>query len=85
LKFHNQTDAKVCVPIMDINECRNGHLIHTAATNYDSVTELLDFKKKVTDQIDTIYDDMNICAGSNYKDSCQVRFMLCFQFSGTQA
>ena len=65
---------EVCVPIVDINKCRNRYLVHLAAESYSEVTKLKDFKEKIIDQIDTVYDGMNICAGSNYKDSCRVRF-----------
>ena len=69
---------EVCVPIVDINKCRNRYLVHLAAESHSKVTELKDFKEKIIDQIDTVYDGMNICAGSNYKDSCRVRYMVCF-------
>ena len=72
---------EVCVPIVDINKCRNRYLVHLAAVSYSNVTKLKDFKNKIIDQIDTVYDGMNICAGNNFKDSCRVRFMVRFQFS----
>ena len=74
---------EVCVPIVDINECRNNYLVHFAGANW-KVNSLLNFKQKVEFQIDWIYNGINICAGSNSKDSCTVRFIVCFQFSGTQ-
>ena len=65
---------EVCVPIVDINECRNNYLVKNAHKN--NVSSLVDFKKKVGFQIDWVYDGINICAGSNSKDSCAVRFIV---------
>ena len=59
---------EVCVPIVDINNCRNNYIVKQA-----NKTRLSDFKQKVTKQIDWIYDGMSICAGSSSKDSCVVR------------
>ena len=71
---------EVCVPIVDINECRNNYLVHEAGKNWN-VKSLLSFKQKVNSQVDWVYDGINMCAGSNSKDSCSVRFIICFQFS----
>ena len=78
-----QTDLmEVCVPIMDINECRNNYIVKRAK-NWNA-DKLSDFKQKVERQVDWVYDGTNICAGSSSKDSCQVRFIVCFHLSGTQ-
>ena len=75
-----QTDMmEVCVPIVDINDCRNNYIVKKANT-----TKLSNFKQEIKGQIDWIYDGINICAGSDSKDSCNVRFIVCFQFSDTQ-
>ena len=68
-RWATQTDMmEVCVPIVDINNCRNNYIVKQA-----NKTRLSDFKQKVTKQIDWIYDGMSICAGSSSKDSCVVR------------
>ena len=65
---------EVCVPIVDINNCRNNYIVKEA--NKNQTTKLSDFKQKVTAQIDWIYDGINICAGSSSKDSCVVRYIV---------
>ena len=62
---------EVCVPIVDINNCRNNYIVKQA-----NKTKLSDFKQKVTKQIDWIYDGINICAGSSSKDSCVVKHII---------
>ena len=70
-----QTDLmEVCVPIMDINECRNNYIVKRAK-NWKA-DKLSDFKQKVEKPIDWVYDGIHICAGSNSKDSCKVRFCI---------
>ena len=72
---------EACVPIVDINDCRNNYIVH-----YSKNSKYAN-KKKVMEpegQIDWVYDGINICAGSSSKDSCQVRFIVYFQLSGTQ-
>ena len=66
---------EACVPIVDINECRNNYLVSNAHKKVN-INSLVDFKKKVGFQIDWVYDGINICAGSNSKDSCTVRFIV---------
>ena len=53
---------------MDTNDCRNNYKVNKAKK---SNTELSDFKQKLKQQIDYVYDGISICAGSNSKDSCK--------------
>ena len=74
IPYKNPTDLmEVCVPIMDINECRNNYLVKKAKQNW-KVDKLSDFKQKVKQPVDMVYDGIHICAGSSSKDSCKVRF-----------
>ena len=76
LQWDTQTDMmEVCVPIVDINECRNNYIVNKAK-QLMKADKLSDFKQKVTQQVDWVYDGSNICAGSNSKDSCKVRFCI---------
>ena len=70
-------ELEVCVPIVNISECRNNYIVNNALENFN-VDLLSDFKQYVEEQIDWVYDGMHICAGSNSKDACMVRFMVCF-------
>ena len=71
-----QTHAlEVCVPIVNISECRNNYIENNAWVE-SSVEKLSDFKQYVDKQVDWVYDGMHICAGSNSKDACMVRFMV---------
>ena len=82
-QWDTQTEMmEVCVPIVDINSCRNNYIVDQAKKL--KMHRLSDFKQKVEHQVDWVYDGTNICAGSSSKDSCQVRFIVCFHLSGTQ-
>ena len=71
-----QTHAlEVCVPIVNISECRNNYIVKLALQNH-GVDKLSEFKQYVDEQVDWVYDGMHICAGSNSKDACHVRFMV---------
>jgi hypothetical protein len=64
-------ELEVCVPIVNISECRNNYIVNNAG-----VEKLSEFKQHVEEQIDWVYDGMHICAGSNSKDACMVRFIV---------
>ena len=68
-------ELEVCVPIVHISECRNNYIENNAWVE-SSVEKLSDFKQGVKWQVDWVYDGMHICAGSNSKDACHVRFMV---------
>ena len=68
-------ELEVCVPIVNISECRNNYIENNAWVE-SSVEKLSDFKQGVKWQVDWVYDGMHICAGSNSKDACHVRFMV---------
>ena len=65
---------EVCVPIVDANDCRNNYIVNKAKKR--DTDKLSDFKQNLKHQIDNVYDGINICAGSNSKDSCSVRFCI---------
>ena len=67
-------ELEVCVPIVNISECRNNY-IKEMANRWYYTDSLSDFKQNVTEQVDWVYDGMHICAGSNSKDACMVRLM----------
>ena len=64
-------ELEVCVPIVNISECRNNYIVNNAG-----VEKLSEFKQHVEEQVDWVYDGMHICAGSNSKDACMVRFIV---------
>ena len=68
-------ELEVCVPIVNISECRNNYIVNNAWVE-SSVEKLSDFKQDVEWQVDWVYDGMHICAGSNSKDACMVRFIV---------
>ena len=61
-----------CVPIVDINECRNNYLVHNAIQK--GVPSISYFKQKVDEQIGLVYNGINICVGGKKSKYCQVRF-----------
>ena len=74
IHYKNPTNLmEVCVPIVDINSCRNNYIVDNAKKKFKGMHKLSDFKQKVERQVDWVYDGTNICAGSSSKDSCQVR------------
>ena len=78
IPYKNPTNLmEVCVPIVDINSCRNNYIVDNAKIL--EMHRLSNFKQKAEGQLDLVYDDINICAGSSSKDSCQVRFIVCTQ------
>ena len=64
-------ELEVCVPIVNISECRNNYIVNNTLENY-GVDKLSEFKQYVEEQVDWVYDGMHICAGSNSKDACMV-------------
>ena len=78
IPYKNPTNLmEVCVPIVDINSCRNNYIVDNAKIL--EMHRLSNFKQKAEGQLDLVYDGINICAGSSSKDSCQVRFIVCTQ------
>ena len=75
IPYKNPTNLmEVCVPIVDINECRNNYIVKKAKRW--KADKLSDFKQDVEEQVDWVYDGIHICAGSSSKDSCMVRFCI---------
>ena len=64
-------ELEVCVPIVNISECRNNYIVNNAWVRL-GVKKLSEFKQYVEEQVDWVYDGMHICAGSNSKDACMV-------------
>jgi len=59
---------EACVPIVNTNECRNNYFMNQLEDR--NISTFPDMKQKIDYQINTVYQGMTICAGSEETDSC---------------